>query len=171
MSAGVTTGRAASAWPSGSTQTTTGSSSPQFDPQTLQAIEYYLKLPEDLAERGSLPPADDHHPFGSRMDQHGQVDEHFMVDEFIRLGGGRLILFIIVAIVVGIGFLITAKTTGALIVPVVHNAGKVWPAKGWPMGAGEIRVVIGPTLSPVERSPQELSHQVHDWMQAELLKL
>jgi 1-acyl-sn-glycerol-3-phosphate acyltransferase len=64
-----------------------------------------------------------------------------------------------------------ACATGALIVPVVHNAGKVWPAKGWPMGAGEIRVVIGPTLSPVERSPQELSHQVHDWMQAELLKL
>ena len=34
--------------------------------------------------------------------------------EFIRLGGGRLILFIVVAIVVGIGFLIAAKTTGAL---------------------------------------------------------
>jgi len=64
-----------------------------------------------------------------------------------------------------------ACATGALIVPVVHNAGKVWPAKGWPVGAGDIRVVIGPTLSPAERSPQELSHQVHDWMQAELLKL
>jgi 1-acyl-sn-glycerol-3-phosphate acyltransferase len=64
-----------------------------------------------------------------------------------------------------------ACATGALIVPVVHNAGKVWPAKGWPVGGGDIRVVIGPTLSPAERSPQELSHQVHDWMQAELLKL
>jgi 1-acyl-sn-glycerol-3-phosphate acyltransferase len=64
-----------------------------------------------------------------------------------------------------------ACATGAMIVPVVHNAGRVWPTKGWPTGAGHIRVVVGPTLSPAERSPQELSHAVHDWMQAELQKL
>jgi 1-acyl-sn-glycerol-3-phosphate acyltransferase len=64
-----------------------------------------------------------------------------------------------------------ACATGSLIVPVVHNAGKVWPAKGWPTGKGEIRVVIGRALSPVDRSPQDLSHEVHDWMQAELHKL
>jgi 1-acyl-sn-glycerol-3-phosphate acyltransferase len=64
-----------------------------------------------------------------------------------------------------------ACATGAMIVPVVHNAGKVWPAKGWPTGAGHIRVVVGPTLSPAERSPQELIHDVHDWMQSELKKL
>jgi 1-acyl-sn-glycerol-3-phosphate acyltransferase len=64
-----------------------------------------------------------------------------------------------------------ACATGSLIVPVVHNAGKVWPANGWPTGKGEIRVVIGRALSPVDRSPQDLSHEVHDWMQAELHKL
>jgi 1-acyl-sn-glycerol-3-phosphate acyltransferase len=64
-----------------------------------------------------------------------------------------------------------ACATGASIVPVVHNAGKVWPAKGWPTGAGHIRVVIGPTLSPTEKSQQELTHAVHDWMQNELRTL
>lgn len=64
-----------------------------------------------------------------------------------------------------------ACATGASIVPAVHNAGKFWPAKGWPTRGGHIRVVIGPALSPADRSQQELSREVHDWMQRELLKL
>jgi 1-acyl-sn-glycerol-3-phosphate acyltransferase len=41
-----------------------------------------------------------------------------------------------------------ACETGTPVVPVVHNAGRVWPAKGWPDGVGHIRVVVGPALSP-----------------------
>src|SRR5438445_12364434 len=44
-------------------------------------------VPEDLAERGSLSPADDHHPLGVGMHQHGWVDEHLVIDELVRLGG------------------------------------------------------------------------------------
>src|SRR2546425_13316421 len=44
-------------------------------------------VPEALAERGPPPPADDHHPLGVRMHQHGGVDEHLVVDELVRLGG------------------------------------------------------------------------------------
>src|SRR3989475_2330690 len=44
-------------------------------------------VPEDLAERGPLPPADDHHPLRVRMHQHGGMDEHLVVDELVRLGG------------------------------------------------------------------------------------
>jgi 1-acyl-sn-glycerol-3-phosphate acyltransferase len=64
-----------------------------------------------------------------------------------------------------------ARATGAPVVPVVHNAGKVWPAKGWPDRAGHIRVVVGPAFSPRDTSQQELGHAVHDWMKEELLRL
>ncbi|MDE1181581.1 lysophospholipid acyltransferase family protein [Paraburkholderia sp.] len=57
-----------------------------------------------------------------------------------------------------------ACATGAPAVPVVHNAGKVWPAKGWPDRRGHIRVVIGPAFSSQQMSQTELSHAVHDWM-------
>lgn len=64
-----------------------------------------------------------------------------------------------------------ACATGAAVVPVVHNAGKVWPAKGWPDGLGHIRVVVGPAFSAQDTSQQELSRAVHDWMKAALVQL
>jgi 1-acyl-sn-glycerol-3-phosphate acyltransferase len=64
-----------------------------------------------------------------------------------------------------------ACATGAPVVPVVHNAGKVWPAKGWPDGRGHIRVVIGPAFSSEDVLQQDLSRAVHDWMKAALLEL
>ncbi|WP_144162000.1 lysophospholipid acyltransferase family protein [Paraburkholderia sp. BCC1885] len=64
-----------------------------------------------------------------------------------------------------------ACATGAPVVPVVHNAGKVWPAKGWPVDKGHIRVVVGPEFSSRETSQQDLSHAVHDWMKTALLEL
>jgi 1-acyl-sn-glycerol-3-phosphate acyltransferase len=64
-----------------------------------------------------------------------------------------------------------ACATGAPVVPVVHNAGKVWPAKGWPDGAGHIEVIVGPAFPSQDTSQQELSRAVHDWMKAELLTL
>jgi 1-acyl-sn-glycerol-3-phosphate acyltransferase len=53
----------------------------------------------------------------------------------------------------------------------VHNAGKVGPAKGWPVMGGHIRVVVGPGFSSQETSQQELSRAVHDWMKAALTQL
>src|SRR2546428_13781716 len=44
-------------------------------------------VPEDLAGRAPLPPADDHHPLRVGMHQHGRVDEHLVTDELVRLGG------------------------------------------------------------------------------------
>lgn len=64
-----------------------------------------------------------------------------------------------------------AVATGAPVVPVVHNAGRVWPAKGWPVNPGRIRVVVGPAFSSEGASQQELSRTVHDWMQTTLHEL
>src|SRR2546428_4722841 len=44
-------------------------------------------VPEDLAGRAPLPPADDHHPLRVGMHQHGRVDEHLVIDELVRLSG------------------------------------------------------------------------------------
>ena len=64
-----------------------------------------------------------------------------------------------------------ACATSVPAVPVVLNAGKIWPAKGWPTHRGEIRVVVGPAFFPQELSQQELSRVVHEWMKTELLRL
>jgi 1-acyl-sn-glycerol-3-phosphate acyltransferase len=64
-----------------------------------------------------------------------------------------------------------ACATGVPAVPVVLNAGKVWPAKGWPNRPGKIRVVVGPAFSPTDMSQQELSRAVHEWMKDELQRL
>jgi 1-acyl-sn-glycerol-3-phosphate acyltransferase len=61
-----------------------------------------------------------------------------------------------------------ACVTGAPVIPVVHDAGKVWPAKGWPASNGHVRVIVGPGFSPRDVSLQQLTRVVHDWMNAQL---
>ena len=61
--------------------------------------------------------------------------------------------------------------TGTDVVPIVHDAGRVWPAKGWRSGPGSIRVIIGAPISPVGCSQQEVTRTVNEWMQVTYLEL
>jgi 1-acyl-sn-glycerol-3-phosphate acyltransferase len=56
-------------------------------------------------------------------------------------------------------------------VPVVHNAGKYWPAKGWPDQPGHIRVIVLPPLPADCVVPQELNRLAQDRMEKELARL
>lgn len=53
-----------------------------------------------------------------------------------------------------------AKATGAPLVPVCHNAGKVWPRRGWLKRPGLITVHIGKPIY----SKQSESHDIHERM-------
>jgi 1-acyl-sn-glycerol-3-phosphate acyltransferase len=64
-----------------------------------------------------------------------------------------------------------ACATKVPVVPVVHDAGKVWPAKGWPDHGGHIRVIVTPPL-PLECDvPQELNRLAQAQMDDALAEL
>jgi 1-acyl-sn-glycerol-3-phosphate acyltransferase len=61
-----------------------------------------------------------------------------------------------------IGGAILACETGYPIVPVAHNAGEIWPRRGFLIRSGVIRVRIMPPLSSRGREPDELMAAVAD---------
>ncbi|MDR5775240.1 MULTISPECIES: lysophospholipid acyltransferase family protein [unclassified Caballeronia] len=64
-----------------------------------------------------------------------------------------------------------ACATKVPVVPVVHDAGKVWPAKGWPDHGGHIRVIVTPALPLECEIPQELNRLAQAQMDAALAEL
>lgn len=64
-----------------------------------------------------------------------------------------------------------ACSTQVPAVPVVHNAGKYWPAKGWPEQPGHIRVIVLPALPADCVVPQELNRIAQERMEKELVRL
>ena len=68
------------------------------------------------------------------------------------------------------GALLSAET-GALLVPVAHDAGRYWPRRGWRKRPGTIRLVIGPPVSARGRDPREVNQEVQAWIEATVARL
>jgi 1-acyl-sn-glycerol-3-phosphate acyltransferase len=64
-----------------------------------------------------------------------------------------------------------ASQTGALIVPVAHNAGDFWPRRGLVKKPGLIRVVIGPPIASAGRDPRELNREVEAWIEGTMREI
>ncbi len=60
-----------------------------------------------------------------------------------------------------------AVNCGVPVVPVAHNAGKVWPRNAFLKRAGTVTVRIGPPVDTAGRSPKEVIAQVQAWVQAQ----
>ena len=56
-----------------------------------------------------------------------------------------------------------AKKTGHSIVPVYHNAGKLWPKGSFIKKPGEITVVIGKAISNSDLKPSEVTERIRHW--------
>ena len=56
-----------------------------------------------------------------------------------------------------------AKKTGHSIVPVYHNAGKLWAKGSFIKKPGEITVVIGKAISNSDLKPSEVSERIRHW--------
>lgn len=65
----------------------------------------------------------------------------------------------------GMSGALLASQSGALIVPVAHNAGDFWPRRGLVKKPGLIRVVIGPPIASAGRDPRELNREVETWIE------
>lgn len=57
------------------------------------------------------------------------------------------------------------------ILPVVHNAGKVWPSNQWVKQPGEITVVIGKPIDTLGKSHKHLNTELYEWTQQQLAEL
>lgn len=59
-----------------------------------------------------------------------------------------------------------AQKTGLPIVPIAHNAGELWPARGFVKHSGELRLVIGEPIHPQGRSVDDLYSESTQWIES-----
>ncbi len=60
-----------------------------------------------------------------------------------------------------------AVSCGVPVVPVAHNAGKVWPRNAFLKRAGTVTVRIGPPIRTTGRTPKEVIEAVKSWIEAQ----
>jgi len=64
-----------------------------------------------------------------------------------------------------IGGAMLAERSGYPVVPVAHNAGEFWKAKGFLKYPGEITVVIGTVIDSTQFKAGEINRQVEEWIE------
>lgn len=71
----------------------------------------------------------------------------------------------------GVSGALLACETGALIVPVAHNAGKFWPRRGLLKKRGTVRVVIGPPIEAKGKDPRAVNEEAQRWIEGQVARL
>lgn len=64
------------------------------------------------------------------------------------------------------GAAMLASSSNAPILPLVHNAGHVWPGRTWLRYPGKITVVIGPLIEVEGKSTSEIHEEMEAWMRS-----
>jgi 1-acyl-sn-glycerol-3-phosphate acyltransferase len=64
-----------------------------------------------------------------------------------------------------------AAKTGAPVVPIAHNAGRLWRRNAFLKFPGVITVSIGEPIDPDGLEPEELNRRVEDWIESEVARL
>ncbi len=70
-----------------------------------------------------------------------------------------------------IGGALLAASSGAPVVPVAHNAGKLWPKNSFLKHPGVITMSIGTPLDPTGLTAEEINQRVEEWIETEVLRL
>lgn len=71
----------------------------------------------------------------------------------------------------GLSGALLAARSGALIVPVAHNAGRFWGRRGLLKKPGTVRVVIGSPISAAGREPRDVTEEARAWIDAKVIEL
>ena len=64
-----------------------------------------------------------------------------------------------------------AAKTGAPVVPIAHNAGRLWRRNAFLKFPGIVTVSIGEPIDPAGLKPEELNRRVEDWIESEVARL
>jgi 1-acyl-sn-glycerol-3-phosphate acyltransferase len=57
------------------------------------------------------------------------------------------------------------------VVPIAHNAGRLWRRNAFLKFPGIITVSIGEPIDPAGLKPEELNRRVEDWIESEVARL
>ena len=68
----------------------------------------------------------------------------------------------------GLSGALLAAVTELPVIPVTHNAGDFWPRRGLMKRPGTIRMVVGPPIEAVGRSPRDVNRDVESWIETTL---
>jgi 1-acyl-sn-glycerol-3-phosphate acyltransferase len=71
----------------------------------------------------------------------------------------------------GVSGALLATTSGHLVVPLSHDAGRFWPRRGIVKKPGTIRVVIGEPIEPQGKSARDLTDEVRGAIEAGLARI
>jgi 1-acyl-sn-glycerol-3-phosphate acyltransferase len=61
-----------------------------------------------------------------------------------------------------------ASATGALVIPIAHNAGRVWPKNSFLKKPGTVIFSIGPVIRSDGKSAEALQQEVEGWIESEM---
>jgi 1-acyl-sn-glycerol-3-phosphate acyltransferase len=64
-----------------------------------------------------------------------------------------------------------AAKSGVPVIPVAHNAGRLWPKNAFIKRPGVITVVIGPAIDTAGKKPAAINSEVEAWIEAEMAHL
>jgi len=64
-----------------------------------------------------------------------------------------------------------AAASGAPVVPVAHNAGRVWPRNAFLKRPGTVTVRIGPAIEPADRDPKTINRLAEKWIEEQQKEL
>ena len=64
-----------------------------------------------------------------------------------------------------------AVQTGAPVVPIAHNAGRLWGKNAFLKYPGLVTVSVGEPIDPTGAKPEQLSRRVEDWIESEVARL
>jgi len=64
-----------------------------------------------------------------------------------------------------------AIETGAPVVPIAHNAGRLWPRNAFTKNPGIVTVSIGAPIDSTGLTPDALNSQVEAWIEAEMRRI
>ena len=70
-----------------------------------------------------------------------------------------------------IGGALLGASSGAPIVPVAHNAGKLWGRKSFLKYPGVITMSIGTPIDPAGLKAEEINRRVEEWIETEVTRL
>jgi 1-acyl-sn-glycerol-3-phosphate acyltransferase len=70
-----------------------------------------------------------------------------------------------------IGGALLSASTGVPVVPIAHNAGKLWGRNSFLKHPGTITMSIGMPIDPVGLKPEEISKKTEEWIEAEVERI